>query len=94
MALHYSRLQQYHVAMVYYRAALAAPVPPRPPLFDAWQVRRWYLPLEAAVALYYEGSALKALDLNTRLLADTELPPHLRGIVVKNQAHCHKRLAT
>lgn len=77
IGMHYQALQHHTLAHVFLAQAMRIPFPAKDVLFIEHAIYRFMLPLEYAIAAYYCGDDVAALETNNRLLLDPDLPPEV-----------------
>ncbi len=97
IGIHYQQLRQFHLSHLFFRQAMQIPYPQQDRLFVEKSIYTFLLPLEYAVAAYYVGDDVAALEANNLLLADRELPPEVLAQVEQNRRftidRMHRKLA-
>jgi glycosyltransferase involved in cell wall biosynthesis len=85
IAMRYQAEQLYHLSHLFLSRAVQIPAPGPERLFVERTLYEYQLPLEYAVACYYVGDHVKAIEVNNRLLQSGLLPPDLVSQVIRNR---------
>jgi glycosyltransferase involved in cell wall biosynthesis len=92
IGMHYQRLQQYAISRLYFSQAIQIAYPLQDRLFIEKPMYDYMLPLEYAVASYYCGDDVAAVETNNRVLLNRELPADVLLQVERNRAFSLDRL--
>lgn len=84
VARHYREAKQYHLGLMFSRAAVETPYPDEV-LFIERNVYEWELPLEYAICCYWLGLHEEAIRVNDEILARRNTPKGFRETAERNR---------
>ena len=82
---HYQAQKEFALAHLFFRQAMAIPLPKNDRLFVERSIYDYLIALEYAVSCYYMGDHAAAIDANNRLLASSETPASLIEQIIRNR---------
>lgn len=86
IGMHYQTKQNYQASLLFFAQALQISYPKEDTLFVDWEIYRFLLPLEYAVACYWLNRHEEAIAITDRLMADPARTPEQLDHLRRNRA--------